>query len=65
MQVEEALSRIGDEHRRVIVEVCYRGRPYAEVAEELGVPPGTLRSRMFYGLKSLRLALQEAGYSDA
>jgi RNA polymerase sigma-70 factor (ECF subfamily) len=64
MQVEEALSRISDNHREVIVEICYRGRPYAEVAEELGVSAGTLRSRMYYGLKSLRLALEEAGYSD-
>lgn len=63
MQIEEALGRIGSEHRKVIVEVCYRGRPYAEVAQELGVPIGTLRSRMYYGLKSLRLALEEVGYS--
>lgn len=63
MQIEEALGRIGSEHRKVIVEVCYRGRPYAEVAKELGVPVGTLRSRMYYGLKSLRLALEEVGYS--
>ncbi len=63
MQIEEALGLIGDEHRRVIVEVCYRGRPYAEVAQELGVPVGTLRSRMYYGLKSLRLALEEVGYT--
>lgn len=63
MQIEEALGRIGSEHRTVIVEVCYRGRPYAEVATELGVPVGTLRSRMYYGLKTLRLALEEVGYS--
>lgn len=64
MHVEEALERIGAEHRRVIVEVCYLGRPYAEVAEELGVPVGTLRSRMYYGLKSLRLVLEEMEPGD-
>ena len=37
------------------------GLPYAEVAAELGVPVGTLRSRVFYGLKALRLALEEMG----
>lgn len=62
MQVEEALGRIGEEHRRAIVEVHLRDRPYAEVAKELGVPAGTLRSRTYYGLKALRLALEEVGH---
>ena len=60
-QVEEALRRIGDEHRRVLVEVYYRARPYAEVAGELGVPVGTVKSRVYYGLRALRLALEEMG----
>ncbi|GAA4738110.1 sigma-70 family RNA polymerase sigma factor [Modestobacter marinus] len=59
--VEEALRRIGAEHRAAIVETHLRGRPHAEVAAELGVPVGTLRSRVFYGLKALRLAMQEMG----
>ena len=61
-QVEEALRRIGDDHRRVIVETFYRGRPYAEIAEELGVPEGTVKSRVYYGLRALRVALEEIGY---
>lgn len=61
--VEEALGRISDDHRTAIVETYFRGRPYGEVAEEIGVPEGTLRSRVFYGLKSLRLALEEMGWS--
>ena len=36
-QVEEAMRRIGDQHREILVETYYRGRPYAEVAAELGV----------------------------
>lgn len=63
MQIEEALNRISNDHREVIIEVYYRGRPYAEVAEELGVESGTLRSRMYYGLKSLRLVFEEMGIS--
>jgi len=59
--VEEALRRIGAEHRTAIVETHLRGRPHAEVAAELGVPVGTLRSRVFYGLKALRLAMEEMG----
>jgi RNA polymerase sigma-70 factor, ECF subfamily len=63
-QVEEAMRRIGDDHRCVIVETYYRGRPYAEVAEELGVPEGTVKSRVYYGLRALRVVLEEMGYED-
>lgn len=63
-QVEEALRRIGDDHRRVLVETYYRGRPYAEVAAELGIPEGTVKSRVYYGLRALRNALEELGYED-
>ncbi|SDC82068.1 RNA polymerase sigma-70 factor, ECF subfamily [Geodermatophilus telluris] len=59
--VEEALRRVSEEHRTAIVQTHLRGRPYAEVAAELGVPVGTVRSRVFYGLKALRLALDEMG----
>jgi len=61
-QLEEAMRRIGDRHRRVLVETYYRGRPYVEVAEELGVPEGTVKSRVYYGLRALRVALEEIGY---
>ena len=61
-QVEEAMRRIGEQHRRVLVETYYRGRPYGEVAEELGVPEGTVKSRVYYGLRALRVALEEIGY---
>jgi RNA polymerase sigma-70 factor (ECF subfamily) len=63
-EVEEALRKIGDEHRIALVEVHYKGRPYAEVARDLGVPPGTVKSRVFYGLRAMRLALEEMGWSN-
>ena len=63
-QIEEAMRRIGDQHRQVLVETYYRGRPYAEVAEEFGVPEGTVKSRVYYGLRALRVVLEEMGYED-
>jgi RNA polymerase sigma-70 factor, ECF subfamily len=63
-QVEEALSRLSAQHRQAIIETYYRQRPYAEVAAEIGVPVGTLRSRVFYGLKSLRVILDELGWGQ-
>jgi nucleoside-diphosphate-sugar epimerase len=38
-QGEEALRRIGEQHRHVLVETYLRDRPYAEVAREFGVLP--------------------------
>jgi RNA polymerase sigma-70 factor (ECF subfamily) len=63
-QVEEAMRRIGDQHREILVETYYRGRPYAEVAAELGIPVGTVKSRVYYALRALRIALEEMGYED-
>lgn len=57
--VEEALRRIGEDHRRALEETYLADRPYAEVAAELGIPETTLRSRVFYGLKALRVAMEE------
>ena len=63
-QIEEAMRRIGDQHRRVLVETYYRGRSVAEAAAVLGVPPGTVKSRTFYALRALRLALEERGVTS-
>ena len=59
--VEEALQRLSSEHRSAIVETHLKERPYSEVAAEHGIPIGTLRSRVFYGLKALRVAMDELG----
>jgi RNA polymerase sigma-70 factor (ECF subfamily) len=63
-QVEEALRMVSEEHRRALVEVHYRGRSYGDVALELRVPVGTVKSRVFYALKAMRLALEELGWTD-
>lgn len=63
-QVEEALARVSDDHRSVLVEVHLRGRSVTEVATELGVPPGTVKSRVYYGMRALRVALEELGWTE-
>jgi RNA polymerase sigma-70 factor (ECF subfamily) len=57
-EIEEALRHIGPHHRHAIVQTYYRDRPCAEVAAEAGVPVGTMRSRLYYGLKALRSVLE-------
>ncbi|MDG2111324.1 MAG: sigma-70 family RNA polymerase sigma factor [Actinomycetota bacterium] len=52
--MEDALGRLSDEHRVALVAVHLEGRAYAEVAEQLGVPVGTVKSRVFHGLHRLR-----------
>jgi RNA polymerase sigma-70 factor (ECF subfamily) len=58
-EMEEALRRINPHHRHAIVETYLRDRPCADVAVEAGVPVGTMRSRLYYGLKALRSVLEE------
>ena len=59
--IKEALASLTPEHRAVIVHAYYRGLSIAQTAAELGIPDGTVKSRLHYGLRSLRLALQERG----
>jgi RNA polymerase sigma-70 factor (ECF subfamily) len=59
-QLRHALSSIGGHHRDAVVETVLRDRPYADVAAELGVTPGTLRTRVHYGLRRLRCVLETA-----
>lgn len=63
-QVEEALSRLSEDHRRVLVEAHLRGRPLPEIAADLGIPLGTVKSRAYYALRALRVVLDELGWTD-
>jgi RNA polymerase sigma-70 factor (ECF subfamily) len=60
----DALTALSAEHRSVLIETYYRGHSVAEAAETLGVPPGTIKSRTFYALRALKLALTERGVSS-
>ncbi len=57
----DAMRQLTPAHRDVIVECFYRGYGVAEAAERLGVPPGTVKSRTYYALRALKLALEERG----
>ena len=63
-EVETALANLADDHRQALVEVHWRGRPYADVALELGIPEGTVKSRVYYGLRAMREALEAQGWRD-
>ena len=61
MLIEEALASLSVEHRVVVIRAYFGARSIAEIAEELAIPEGTVKSRLHYGLRALRLALQERG----
>ncbi|MET4640295.1 sigma-70 family RNA polymerase sigma factor [Mycetocola sp. 2940] len=62
--VSDALASLSEEHRVVLVHTYYLGRSVAETATVLGVPSGTVKSRMHYALRAMRLALQERGVTQ-
>jgi RNA polymerase sigma-70 factor, ECF subfamily len=64
-EVAEALRRLNPAHRQVLLEVHYRDRSVAETAAVLGIPEGTVRSRTYYALRALRLALEERGVTSS
>ena len=59
--VADALKSLRPEHRGVLLETYYRGKSVAEAAVVLGIPAGTVKSRTFYALRALKLALEERG----
>jgi RNA polymerase sigma-70 factor (ECF subfamily) len=61
MLVTDALRSLSREHLAVVVRSYYGRLTIDEIARELDIPAGTVKSRLHYGLRSLRLALQERG----
>ena len=59
--VVAALRTLTPEHRDVVLECYFRGSSTAEAAATLGVPAGTVKSRLHYALRALKLAIEEIG----
>ncbi|GAB3240192.1 sigma-70 family RNA polymerase sigma factor [Kineosporia babensis] len=59
--VRDMLNSIWPEHRAVLEEVYLKDRTAAEAAAALGIPVGTVKSRLFYALRTLRGNAMESG----
>lgn len=57
MIVLSALDQVSHEQRQVLVEPYYRGRSVTEAVTELGIPPGTVKSRSYHALRAVRQVL--------
>ena len=56
-QLERAFRRLSVEHRAVVVLHYYMDLSIAEIAETLGVSPGTVKSRVHHAMRGLRAAI--------
>jgi RNA polymerase sigma-70 factor (ECF subfamily) len=59
--VSDALSTLSLHHRKAVVAAYYLGQSITEIARQEGVPEGTIKSRLHFALRALRLSLQEKG----
>ena len=57
----DGLARIGEEHREILVLKELQGFRYAEIANVLDIPEGTVASRLYHARDALKGALEEMG----
>ena len=60
-QVRAEVDRLPADQREAIELAYFGGRTYRQVAEELGIPEGTAKSRMRLGLRRIAQALEAQG----
>ena len=63
MIVREALESLGSGHAQVIQLAQDEGLTQSQIAERLGLPLGTVKTRMFHGIRAMRVALAERGFN--
>jgi RNA polymerase sigma-70 factor (ECF subfamily) len=61
MVVREAMDTLGKGHAEVI-RLAHQEGSQSQIAERLGIPLGTVKTRTLHGMRSLRSALIERGF---
>lgn len=62
-RVRDAVAQLPEEQRAAVMLAYFEGKTYVEVAEILGIPEGTAKSRMRLALRKLAGSLQGEGIS--
>jgi RNA polymerase sigma-70 factor (ECF subfamily) len=60
--IREAFETLGPAHAQVIRLAQDEGLTQSQIAERLGLPLGTVKTRTFHGMRALRTALIERGF---
>ncbi len=60
--VREAVYALEETYRLPVILHYYRGIPLGEIAEMLGIPDGTVKSRLAEARRRMRMALEEQGH---
>src|SRR4029077_8051506 len=63
MELDRALARLPNEQREIVLLVGLEGMTYEDVAQILGVPIGTVRSRLSRGRERLRELIERDPHS--
>ena len=58
-KVYEALDRVKVQHREILLLFHHQGLAYHEIAEVIGIPIGTVMSRLFHARRAMQAELQE------
>ena len=61
MLIADAMAQMSAEHRAVVERSYYRGWTTAQIAADLDIAEGTVKSRLHYAVRAMRLTLQEMG----
>ena len=59
--IGDALAQLSPDHRAVVRRSYYLGWTTTQIADDLGIAEGTVKSRLHYAMRAMRLTLQEMG----
>ena len=62
--IGDAMAQLSADHRAVVGRSYYQGWTTAQIAADLGIAEGTVKSRLHYALRALRQALVEMGVTQ-
>lgn len=63
--IDGALKSLSEDQMNIIKKAYYEDKPHAQIAQETGLPLGTVKSRIRLAMEKLRGALEGSGHNDS